>query len=341
MSQTNNVSQWQLFGFDVRHIGHYWKQAWAQFLLGDRSPVRERLDEVVRLCDEQGSQYYHAGHTVPAGYAECQAVALPQELVLFKHLRIPRAAEAELDAVMSLEVSSNSPFPTADTAFGWALAQRDEQGVDVLLAIASLSATMRYLDQQWQITDINAREVWAVQDEVPVVLRGFGEQKRLQRYKRRLQRMGLLLVSVLGIVVLSALIAAGTKYLQMKQYQHLANTVMADTRVVSTDRELVSGANQTIAAVRAVSQRYPNPHIELARLTQLLGDDTYIAQFSMRADEVRLRGRARDAAAVMEKLTSVPAFAEVSADEGGITRIGREGLEQFFVNIRVQTGDAL
>lgn len=330
--------QWQLFGFDVRHLGRHWQRAWAEFLWGDRSPVRGRLDEVVTLYSEAGTEHYQSGRPVAPTAAECEAVLLPEELVLFKTLRLPRAAEAELDSVMALEVGSKSPFPADDTTSGWTLVARDESGLTVQMAIVSLSATMRYLGQHYDIHDVEAREVWARSDGRPIVLRGFGEGKRLARYKRRLVRMGGLLAGGLCILLAMVLLSVGGKYLEMKQYEDLSSRVTAQTRDAADQRSALAAANQVINGVDAVSQTYPSPHFELARLTRLLGDNAYIAQFAMRGNEVRLRGRSTDAAAVMEKLTSVPAFAEVTAEQGGITKLGNTGLEQFYVTIRLSDG---
>ncbi len=335
LSQNNAGDQWLLFGFDVRRLGHYWKHAWAQFLWGDRSPVRERLDEVVLLNSEEGAQCYHVGQPVAEVPTECQAVLLPEALVLFKTLRIPRAAEDELDAVMALEVDSNSPFPGADTVAGWGRLQRDEQGVDVQLAITSRSAAMRYLGQQFDIHDIERSEVWAQQGQRPIVLRGFGERRRLERYKRRLQHIGGFIAAGVAICLVMVAVSAATKYLELHQYQGLSERVIADTKQAAQDRSLLAEAGQTIAGVDAVAQQFPNPHVELARLTRLLGDDVHIVRFSMTGDKLSLRGRAANAAAVMEKLSAVEDYAEV-ADEGGITRLP-DGTEQFYVRIQLGT----
>ncbi|MBN7795168.1 PilN domain-containing protein [Parahaliea mediterranea] len=337
----SSSQQWQLFGFDVRHIGRHWQHAWAEFLWGDQSPVRARLDEVVLLHSESGSEFYHSGRTVEPTDAKCEAILLPAELVLTKSLRLPRAAEAELEAAMALEVGSKSPFPADDTASGWTLLGRDDDRLEVQLAIVSLSATMRYLGRHYDIHDVGAREVWARLNERPIVLQGFGEDRRLARYKRRLLRMGGLLAGGLCLLLAMVLLSVGGKYLVMKQYQDLSARVTAQTRDAAEQRESLSSANQIIASVEAVSQAFPSPHVELARLTQLLGDDAYIAQFAMNGNEIRLRGRSADAAAVMERLTAVPEYAEVSAAQGGITKLGNTGLEQFYVSIRLRgEGDA-
>ena len=82
---------------------------------------------------------------------------------------------------------------------------------------------------------------------------------------------------------------------------------------------------------------YPNPHIEIARLTRLLGDDAYLSQFAMAGTEIRLRGQSADAASVMQLLTDQPEYANVSAPQA-IRRVGNSGLEQFFLNMTLRAG---
>lgn len=326
--------QWHLFGYDMRRIGHHWQVAWSEFLWGDRSPVRARLDDVVRVETEAGSHCYHAGKPVAAGEATCRAVGLPDPLVLFRTLTLPRAAEDELQSVMQLEVAANSPFPVNDTAAGWSLVERTERGLQVELAIVSRSAAMRYLGQHYDIHDIHSREVWALAGDRPIVLRGFGEGARLARYQRRLLRIATLLGGGLLLLLLILALGAGGKYLELQQYEALASRVEREAVEVTRQRESLSAANQTIIAVNEYLREYPDPHALLARLTRLLGDEAHVAQFTLRGRDLRLRGRAQDGAGVVQALTRQPEFEEV-ADQG-IAAVGNTGMEQFNVNIRLR-----
>ena len=326
--------QWHLFGYDMRRIGQHWQVAWAEFLWGDRSPVRARLDDIVRVDDGAGSRCYHAGVPVAADDATCQAVILPDSLVLVRALTLPRAAEDELQSVMQLEVAANSPFPVSDTAAGWSLVERIERALQVELAIVSRSAAMRYLGQHYDIHDVQAREIWALAGEHPIVLRGFGEGDRLARYQRRLLRIATLLGGGLLLLLLILALAAGGKYLELQQYQALAGRVEREAAEVTRQRESLSAANQTIIAVNDYLREHPDPHTLLARLTRLLGDEAYVAQFTLRGRDLRLRGRAQDGAGVVQELTRQPEFEEV-ADQG-IAAVGNTGMEQFNVNIRLR-----
>ena len=57
----DTANKWELFGFDVRRIGKHWLAAWREFLWGYDSPVKARLDEVVRVRSGGGLLCYHAG----------------------------------------------------------------------------------------------------------------------------------------------------------------------------------------------------------------------------------------------------------------------------------------
>jgi hypothetical protein len=193
---------WELFGYDTQVIWRNWLTAWREFLWGYDSPVKARLDEIVRAEGEEGVVYYHAGSQVQQSHSDCEAYLLPDELVLSKTLTLPLAAEADIDAVMAFEVVANSPFPEEDTGYGWKIDSRGEETLRIQLAIVSLSATMAYLGRQYDCHDAQAREVWAEMGGEVVVLKGFGEQNRLQRYNRRLKRVaGTLSFGIIAIVI--------------------------------------------------------------------------------------------------------------------------------------------
>jgi general secretion pathway protein L len=323
---------WELFGYDMRRIGGHWQAAWRDFLWGYDSPVKARLDEVVRLESEQGVGYFHAGSPVSMSDAECDAYLLPDEVVLTRTLKLPVAAEADINAVMAFEVSANSPFPESDTGYGWKIDQRGEEFLQVQLAIVSLSATMAYLGKTYDCHDAQAREVWAKIGDSVVVLGGFGEQKRLGRYNRRLVRVATALgVSVLLLVLISAL-AAGFKYLEWDKLQALSAEVQVAAEKPSRMRTALLSANETIAGANVVNSQYPGPHHALAQLTDLLGDDVSLEFLSMTGRQIKVRGLAKNAAAVIQQLTEESSYASVKSPQA-ITKQGTGGMERFFLDI--------
>ena len=104
-------------------------------------------------------------------------------------------------------------------------------------------------------------------------------------------------------------------------------------------RARVALASETVGAAQALIVAHPNPHYEIARLTRLLSDAAHVLQFSMKGREIRLRGRAEDAAAVMQILTGEPDYVEVTAP-AAIIKVANSGLEQFSLNLTLAEGGA-
>ena len=329
--------QWQLFGYDMRNIGGHWVAAWRDLLWGDDSPVRRQLDEAVSLHTENGTVCYQAGSPCALAAPACSAYLLPDDLVLSKCLSVPLAVEGDLESVMALEVNANSPFAADDTAYGWRIIRRDESQLQVLLVIVSMSSVMAYLGRRFDAHDARRQEVWAQIDGAMVVVRGFGEELRERRYAKRLLRTTIML-SVIAVLLLSIVaVATGLKGVGLQRVQVMAATTQRESADASRMRSSLVAANETIAAVNQIVMKYPNPQVEIARLTHLLGDEVSVERFSMQGLEIDLRGRAVDAASVMQRLTDQPDYAEVAAPRA-ITRVRGTQLEQFYLSIRRREG---
>lgn len=330
-----NTQNWELFGYDIRQVGSYWRAAWREYLRGSDSPLVGRLDEPVRVRREGQEMYFFAGkpvrHADPAA-ASCDAVMLPDDDVLQKTLDLPLAAETDLDAVMALEVAANNPFPAEDTVSGWTIMGRSEDRLRVGLAIASTSAVMSYLARHFDCHDPQAYEVWAQIEGSVVVLRGFGESRRQGRYRRRLVKIAGLVGLCSLIVIAVAGTYAVTSYFKLQHYQEMSALLQRESSDASRARESLLIASEAIAAVNGYVTNYPNPHIELARLTRLLGDDASIVEFEMTGSDLKVQGRAKDAAEVVQQLTREPAYLKVTSPQA-ITRMGNTGYEQFHLKI--------
>ena len=325
---------WELFGYDMRHLGGYWTAAWRDVLWSHDSPIRKRLDEVVTVQSGSGARSYQAG-TVCEGIldSDCKAVLLPDDLVLCKQIPVPLQAEGEMASLLELEVRSSSPFTAADTRWGWAVVARDEATIRIALAIVSASATMTFLGREYDSHDGHAQEVWAEIDGNMVVVQGFGEDLRESRYRRRLLHCGALIAAI-GLLVL-AMVGVSTlfKGAELQRLERMASVTAGAAAEASQLKSLLALANETIAAANEVVAAYPNPHAEIARLTRLLEDDASISSFSMAGSDIRLRGRAGNAALVMEELTDEPTYRDVMSPQATSRR--PDGQEQFYLNIRV------
>jgi hypothetical protein len=333
MAQVKN--NWELFGFDVRRIGVVWRAAWREFLWGDDSPVRARLDEVV--CVEQAggtTSYYHAGSTTAASETSCKANVLPAELVLLRSLRIPLAAEAEIETVLALEVGANSPFPEADTSFGWHIRSRDEQGLEIDLAIASTSAVMTWMGKNYDIHTPGEREIWAEVAGRFVVLQGFGEVQRDARYRRRLLRVTALLAAAVVVLLLIFTLASVGKRMELGRYTLMAERVGEQASQASAIKSDLLDAQDVVAEYNNLAVGFPSAHFELARVTELFSDEDYLIRLTMAGRELKLQGRSTDGAAVLQRLTQNPGYESVAATRA-ISKLGSSNLEQFSLTVQL------
>ena len=334
----NGGQQWHLFGYDIRQVGRHWFAAWRDLFWGLDSPVRQHLDEVVLVQRDGAFHAYQSGEPLPEGATSpasaCRGVCLPDDLVLHKRLFLPRAVESDLQTALAIEVAANSPFAADDTAWGWRLAERSEQGIAVDLAIVARSAAMRFLGREHNSHDATAQEVWALVSSGTVVLSGFGEGRREALYRRRLVRVGVMLGACLLLMLALAGAYAGGKQLELARVSTLAAERTKAAGDVTELREAIADANRQILAAREIIARYPNPHEELARLTRLLGDGAWVAHFSANGPDLRIRGRAGDAAAVMQTLSAEEAYSEVTAPQA-ISRVGNSEEEQFYLDIHL------
>lgn len=334
----NRDQQWTLFGYDTRQVGQHWLAAWRDLLWGTDSPLRQRLDEVVVTRRQGADQVYQSGREIQGDVSlpadPCRAICLPDDLLLHKTLALPLAAESELPSVVALEVNANSPFSHNDTAFGWRVRERTASQLQVDLLIASRSAIMAWLGKTHDIHDPQAREVWGDSGAGMVVLGGFGEARRESRYRSRLLRAGVMGGVALGLLLLIAGLAAGARQVELGRMEALADSTAREAASAAELRTSLAEANRQIRAARDIVASYPNPHVEIARLTRLLDDNAFAAHMSVRGDVIRLRGRATDAAAVMQRLSAQPQYSEVTAPQA-IVRVGNTNLEQFYLDIRL------
>ncbi|MFK7974760.1 MAG: PilN domain-containing protein [Halioglobus sp.] len=335
----NTNQQWVLFGFDVRKIGYYFRAGWHDFFWGEGSSALAAVDEPVRLRTPASEErYFRAGKPSSGASTDgsCEAVLLPDSLVLLKTLKVPLAAEPELESVLAIEVSTGSPFAADDTSFGWRVLGRSDVRLDVALAISSRSAVMAHIAQQHGSHDTHAYEVWAdagadhVQEQF-IVLSGFGEEARRQRNSARLKRVGALAAYCAVALVVFFAVAAGSKYLELQRAESIGADVEARATEAMRKREQLADSKALISAAQELTDSLPPPYVEFKRLTQILDDGTWLKSAELRGGKVKIEGESINAAAVMQLLLDNPAYTSVESPVA--FKKMRSGKERFVFNL--------
>ena len=329
---TVSTQQWQLFGYDVRNVGQLWLAGWRDLLWGYDSPILRHLDEPVKVWIGQDTRYFQAGQETDAQETRCEAIMLPDELVLAKELNLPIAVEGSLEGAMALEIKASSPFPESDTGAGWQIVARDGARLRVQLVVVSLSSVKAHLGTNYDWHEAQSREVWARVGDSVVVIHGFGESNRKTRYRRRLVSSALVCAYSLAVVVLLFACSAGFKQLELGRIKQEFERVTTEAGPAATMRTRLASAEEAIEAANQMVTEYPSPHVELARLTRLLDDDAWLMSFSMQGRNIRIQGRAADATSIMQRLTDTDAYAQVSAPQA-IRKLGNSDTELFYLDI--------
>src|SRR5690554_257406 len=325
-----NNSQWVLFGIDLRLGWHRYMQAWRDVFFDHGSPLREALDEPVRVQPLDGSDAFNVG--TAAKTVNAQALLLPETQVLTRTLVLPSVSEANLTAIVQAEVIASSPFPTTDTAFGWRLLRRSDKVLTVALVIISKSGAANAIHKRDPELSLDEHELWAQVDDIYLVIEGFGETKRNQRYRRRLGQFTLWCgLAVLCLLALAA-VPGVYKAHQLEQLEEAYTEVNRSSRQAVEARSALARQNELLDHLNSLTQATTNPVYALDRITRMLEDDVWISRYIQKGRVVEIDGHATNAAELMQELSNSPEFDKVEA-RSGFRQAGNTGLERFQLEV--------
>lgn len=336
---------WNLFGYDVRTLPALWTSAWREVLWSEEAPIRQWLDEPVAVYEpwqegQPAPQMRIVGRGGKQTKPSTVARLLPDDLVLSCWLNLPEKAEGHLLSAIALDVRARSPFPADDTVFGWRIAGREAGILRVCLCIASRSAVSAWLHRFLTPEEIAVTEVRAEVEQHYVIIEGFGEGFRNQRYTRQLKKLGLWAGLILVLSLLLIMIPAGLRAIQLNYYQNELAEAQQASRAAVEYRNNLTASNERILEANRQLASAGNPHRELVRLTALLNDEVYLNTFEHTAGRIRIDGMADNAAQLMSILSESVWYSDVKAPSA-IRRDNRSGLERFVLDLTLaDSGEA-
>lgn len=343
----SDSQRWNLFGLDLDVWVRTWRAGWHELFWGPAVGIRRVLEGPVKLQrtgkPEPESEFFVAEQRVEGGLAEAAADSaypawlLPAEKVLVREFAVPDSLEADIEDAVMLEAQSSSPFALDDTCYGWSLRRRAEGKLHITLAVTAYSEVMAFLHAQdvGSVGQDELPEVWCMaEDGHPVVLRGFGEQKRDANYRRRLVVLSALLATCLLMVVALISLPGLVRTMQADNMEYHLRKAEADAAEAVQLREQLVADNSRAQAIQSLVDQQPNVRAVLGRLTTQTPDGVYFEELVMEGGQVRARGWAVNATQFLQLLADDPLYVEVSAPSG-IRRHGRTNLEQFTVELRL------
>lgn len=307
--------QWSLFGFDLRQAYQYWRAGWQELFSGERSWLRRSLAEVVRVSiPESGvEQYYQADKQVKKKNSKTHACIIPDSLVLVKELNLPINVELELDSLLALEVRARSPFLEEDTCYGWRVAGYNKGKMQVCLVILSRATVMSYLRQNSLVEAGQDIEVWVSVNDQPIVINGFGEIPRYQRYQRRIKWLATGIIYCLLMLALLISTPVAVKYYQLETRNKQYVAVQKSAAKAVELRAQLTENNERAREINYLLASNPDLYPIVERLSELLNDTIWLSTVNVKGNKIRIDGYASNAAALMQKLSEQPEIEKVSA----------------------------
>lgn len=266
-----------------------------------------------------------------------KAIELPDDLVLRRVVQLPAISADDLQAAMSLEARSNSPFDADDLVWGGSLQANASQSVQrAELVLASRKQVAQHLAAMQAGAagvDWNGAEVWVfATSRQPVVLEGYGEGLR-EAYRRSRRRLAF---GLLATLALGGAMLAITPSIQLRS--RALEAAQAHEALVKSAAPVVHQREQLMASVESLSAlaELTNGRIEplkvLDKLTQVLPDDTALQSIKLQGAKLIFTGQTGNASALLQQLGDVQGFKDVRAPTA-TTRLGNAGKEVFAVEL--------
>ena len=329
--------QGQLTWTSVRkHFFAGWRDALKWPILSWLSP-----NEPVKLLKPDGSdRVLRLRGSVWRGgkgrFAGITAVELPEDMVLTRALALPALADEDLRRVIANEVAKLSPFPGANTAYGFRCEVLDAGRLRVVCAIAAIDQIQAYLKARLAASWKHLPEIWAP-GESGLVLEGFGEARRTRRQRayRRLY-IGLL---VLGASLGLAILATPVMQLRLRAIEAVhayEKLTQASAPQVRLREDFQHAAGKLEEAVRLLDMPI-EPLGLIEDLSKLLSDEEWVSELRIRGNVVQITGEAVNASKLLHTLGEQPAYKEVKA-LGTSVKIGNK--ETFSFEFKVVAPEA-
>ena len=322
MMSSATHSQTSLFGVELADIWASLTRPWRnlQRLAGLRwlAPLVP-----VRLIQADGRDSVWAGDRqvtdVPDGSIAFLAVEVPEDLYLRRSLSLPPMDAADLENAVALDVQSASPFELPDLVWGYkARPVAGQQVVDVVFA--SRRQVGHYLEGLGSRLPAGAvPEVW-VRAEAgdPVILRGYGEDRRA-RYVASRWKMGVALV-MLAAGLLTAIAVTPTAQLRLRAMQAAQANEEAVRRAqpLLRKREQLAQASADLALLHSIMAQRVEVAYAMDYLTRIIPDDTSLLSLNIQGNKVVLMGQTANAAELMQRLSSEAGLRDVRAPSPAI-----------------------
>lgn len=271
---------------------------------GSQTGWVSRADVLRRLSDAKGG----------AASAAHVAIEMQQDHVLLHRFQLPATSANQAEAAARMEALRLSPFAPHETVWGFALQEAPgAASVTVHLALCARTHVDSCLAARQGVVGKARPEVWAFAGELPLVLKGFGEESRRRQARTGFAWALFWLLLALGWLAAMAL----TPSLQLRetaldaQAQYAAKGQAASNAL--GQREALLRSNRMLKEVDDALAQRSDPKLALELLTKALDDGVFLQRLDVKGRTVSIAGQAANATALVQTLSGQPGFEDVKA----------------------------
>jgi len=289
--------EWQVFSWA-------WPQQAVRVFLPTGGRALSRGLQTSLIEDEQGIES-----------ARFETVLLPEELVLRRSLDLPKLQPAELQAGLTLEVQTLSPFTVGDLSWAYEIGSQDGSLMRVHVVLCSRKLIGQHLQTIHPELKLQTSEVWVPRLGGPgfVMLPGFGEARRQRQGATWRWASALLALLALALLMAMAVTPSVKLYLRSLQANQAMTSLGKKASPAMAQRESLVRVSEQLTSLALLTGK-PVPPLQTLRLiTEALPDDTSLLSLQIQGLKVSITGQTANAAALMKQLGSTPGLRDVKA----------------------------
>ena len=233
-------------------------------------------------------------------------VLLDPEISYIDRFKVPAAAQARLRQAVSFEVERRSPFRSKDAPFDFSITGRNDNEKTFDIEWATIPADLVGIAQN------NAHKLGyfpvavGLPDTTQANLKYTFARQKLSRSFHPDRAMTVLLAAL--ALFLGALIYAGHGYLA--QAAAAADQIAALKPAAEKAQKTKTSAEAMLKALAVIAARTNEPKVldVLEGVTTALPDDSWVSEFAINGDQLRLAGYSAAASSLPERLAAIPLF---------------------------------
>ncbi len=323
----------RFFGLNLRQLKHDWTIALNQIA---HWPVLRWLAPAyvtrITIANGETADYVEKTGRALVKQQETKKVKffgflLPDKLVLWHPMVLPKLSADAVHAAIELEVMSLSPFLSDDVVWGHTPLISAQQGNKTHIVIASRKIILQYIASlEPTKSSHDSFEIWVKppQGHGFLVLDGFGEKKR-KRLTVRWRIVNLYLVFLLAAIGLAAAVTP-TAQLRLRALQAAQDYEKLRPLAAPAikQRELLVQLDQQIKVLQVQQEKSLKPELALLRITKLLPDDTYVTSLQVQGSKILLTGQTANTAVLMQQLGAQTGVKDVRAPTAAGKQRGAE-----------------